>query len=247
MRTSPGQLTTEVLGSFCVDPKHGTPGTLVTTVRHGHGMRWQARWVDHGGAERSKAFARKAEAQQHVNAITAAITGGRYADPLRSAVTFETVAEQWIDSKAGLRPKTVAGYRGLLDVVVLPKWGDVKLRDIDHAAVQAWVSWLGNDPAARQRPVKAEDGGDPLQTGLSAARVIQSFQVVDQVLRFAVRAKYIAANPADDVQQPRKSTPEKIALTHAQVRQLAQAAGDLGTMVYVLAYAGLRYGIFQGG
>ena len=57
-----------------------------------------------------------------------------------------------------------------------------------------------------------------------------------------MRSKLIALNPANDVDLPRKATSEKIALTHEQVRQLAEAAGELATMVYVLAYSGLRYG-----
>jgi hypothetical protein len=113
-----------------------------------------------------------------------------------------------------LKPKTLVGYRRLLDVVVLPKWGDVKLKDVDHDAIQAWVWWLATDPAARQRPLKrSEDDESPV--GLSAARVIQSFQVVDQVLAYAVRKHYIAANPAEGVEQPRKSSREDVALSEA--------------------------------
>ena len=201
-----------------------------------------ARWVDLDGNERSKAFHRKVEAQQHITNVTTAISTGAYADPKRAAVTFGTVAEEWFGCKLALKPKTVAGYRGLLDVVVLPRWGQVKLKDIEHAAVQAWVNWLANDPAARRRPVKRADGEGNGPMGLSPARVIQAFQVVDQVLGYAVRSRYIAVNPADDVQQPRKVTCEKTALTHLQVRDLAQSAGELATMVYVLAYGGLRYG-----
>src|SRR6202011_2197253 len=78
--------------------------------------------------------------------------------------------------------------------------------------------------------------------GLSAARVIQAYQVVSQVLRFAIRARYLTLNPANDVQLPRINTPDKTALTHRQVRELAGAAGELATMVYVLSYGGLRYG-----
>jgi integrase len=225
-----------------MDAKHGNPATLVTTARHRQGKRWLARWVDHDGNERSKAFDRKAEAQQHITSVTAALTTGTYADPRRAATTFATVAEEWFGSKSTLKPKTVAGYRGLLDVVVLPRWGHLKLSDIDHAAVQGWVTWLTNDPAARRRPVKPAEDDSNLEKGLSPARVIQAFQVVDQVLRYAVRSRYITANPGDDVQQPRKAAPEKAALTHAQVRELADAAGDLATMVFVLAYGGLRYG-----
>jgi integrase len=207
-----------------------------------------ARWVDHDENERTKAFDRKAEAQNHIGAVTTALTTGTYADPNRASVIFGVVAEQWFMVKAQnrsalrrLKPKTLVGYRRLLDVVVLPKWGQVKLKDIDHDAIQAWVWWLATDPAARQRaPKRTED--DDVSVGLSAARVIQSFQVVDQVLAFAVRKHYIAANPADGVEQPRKSSREDVALSHDQVRRLAEARPELRAMVYVLAYGGLRYG-----
>lgn len=126
-------------------------------------------------------------------------------------------------------------------MVVLPKWGAVPLRDIDHAGVQAWVTWLYTDPAARQRPAGRTDAVDSPQ-GLSSARVIQAFQVLDQVLRYAVRSRYIATNPADDVEQPRKSSREDIALTHGQVERLAEARGDIRSMIYLLAYGGMRYG-----
>lgn len=226
-------------GSWCNDPKHGQPGTLVTTARHAQGRRWLARWVDHSGNERSKAFDRKADAQRHIGYITTALTTGTYADPKRAAARFGTVAEEWFSSKASLKPKTRAGYRSLLDVLVLPRWGDVRLGDITHADVQAWVNKLFTDPTVRRRKATGDDAGSK---GLSAARVVQAYQVIDQTLSFAVRAKYIAVNPADHVQVPRKTTPEKTALTHEQVSRLAQAAGELRTQVYTLAYVGLRYG-----
>lgn len=228
-------------GAWCTDPKHGTPATLVTSARHGQGLRWLARWVDLDGNERSKAFARKAQAQAHIADIITGLTMGSYADPKRGAATFATVAEPWFDSKRGLKPKTRAGYRSLLDVVVLPRWGQTPLRDITHADIQAWVHTLATDPTARQRKASTS----PAETdaaGLSAARVVQAYQVVDQALRYAVRARYISVNPADDVALPRKNTPEKTALTHDQVRVLADADGGLRTMVYVLGYGGLRYG-----
>jgi integrase len=226
-------------GCWCTDSKHGEPGTLVTTARHGQGLRWLARWVDHDGNERSKAFGRKAEARARINAITAALTTGTYADPKRGAALFRTVAEDWFASKGSLKEKTRAGYRSLLDVIVLPQWGDVSLSDVSHTDIQSWVNKLSSDPGSRQRKATSEDAKDK---GLSPARVIQAYQVLNQTLRFAARSKYIAANAADHIQLPRKATPEKIALTHEQVRKLAEASGQLATQVYTLAYAGLRYG-----
>ncbi len=229
-------------GAWCMDPRHGTKATLVTTVRHGKGLRWLARWVDHDGQERSRAFTRKADAQAHIASVVTALNTGSYADPKRGSVTFSSVAQLWFASKSGLKPKTRAGYRSLLDVIVLPRWGQTPLRDITHSDIQAWVHRLSTDPGVRRRKA-SRDPADDSHKGLSAARVVQAYQVVDQVLRFAVRARYIAQNPAEDIALPRKSTPEKTALTHDQVRQLADAIEkDLRTMVYTLAYAGLRYG-----
>jgi integrase len=215
---------------------------VVTTARHNLGRRWLARWVDNDGQERSKAFDRKADAQAHINRVNAALTTGTYADPKRGSITFATVAEPWFDSKSGRKPKTRAGYRSLLDVIVLPRWGEIPLWKITHADIQAWVHRLSTDPGVRKRKASRIPTDDS-HRGLSAARVVQAYQVVDQVLRFAVRARYIAVNPADDIALPRKASPEKTALTHDQVRQLADAVDeDLRTMVYLLAYSGLRYG-----
>jgi Phage integrase, N-terminal SAM-like domain len=115
---------------WCMNTRHGEPGTLVCTARHGEGQRWQARWVG-DGQERSKSFARKADAQAHVAQVTADLTTGTYVDPRRSVTTFGTVAEEWFTAKrAKLKPSTVGGYRSLLDMTLLPRWGDARLADI---------------------------------------------------------------------------------------------------------------------
>ena len=100
-----------------------------------------------------------------------------------------------------------------------------------------------------------------MQTGLSPARVIQIHQVVHQVFAYAIRTKYVAVNPADHVELPSKPDGKKLALTHEQVRLLAEAMVEaesavrhradtapartspegLATMVRTLGYAGLRY------
>jgi len=239
---------------WCTDPKHGK-SPMVCTVRHGKGKRWLARWVDHDRQERTKSFDKSADAQRHIDAMTTAMNTGTYADPQRSAVTFGVVAEAWLAAKRANRaPKTVAGYRGLLDVVVLPKWKDERLRDIDHERLQTWVTWLATDPAARQQPKRlkdakdaehamdAKDAKDAEWTGLSPARVIHAYQVVRQVLAYAIRAKYLAVNPTDSIELPRKAQGKDLALTHNQVRQLANESGDMGPMVRFLAYTGLRFG-----
>ena len=86
-----------------MNSKHGKAGTQVTTARHGQGKRWMARWVDHDGNERSKAFDRKAEAHNHIGTVTTALTTGRYADPKRASVSFSVVAEEWFTTAKSRR------------------------------------------------------------------------------------------------------------------------------------------------
>jgi integrase len=247
---------------WCMDRTHfKRTGTMVCTTRHSQGKRWRAAWVDHDCQQRAKAFDGKIAAQQHIDAITTQLGTGTYADPQRSAVTFGTIAETWIKGKAGKAPKTVAGYRGLLDVVILPKWKNEPLRDISHERLQAWIGWLSTDPSARMH-AKRDGDGEIVKTGLSPARVIQIHQVVHQVFDYAIRAKYLAVNPADHIELPSKPQSKDLALSHEQVRQLAEEmAGaeasirhrrdtvpslltppELGTMVRFLAYSGLRFG-----
>jgi integrase len=228
-------------GSWCLDPKHGTPGTLVTTTRHGTGKRWQARWVDHDGIERSRSFDRKGHAQAHVARVTGELTTGTYVDSRKSAVPFGPVAEEWFAARRPkLKPSTAGGYRSMLDITVLPRWGDVKLSDITHGDVQQWVTWLCTDPDARQArtPVATKRKRSPL----SAARAIKAHRMLKQVLAYAIRTNRLAVNPADAVELPRVVVREETALTHGQVRDLVDAAGDDGPMMLTLAYTGLRYG-----
>jgi integrase len=203
----------------------------VPSKLHGKGSRWRARYVDAQGLEHTKAFARKSDAQAWIETETAGHVTGTWTDPKLAVVTFGVIAERWYQTKATRAPKTVAGYRSLLDTVVLPRWKDVALRDVTFEDLQSWITGLSVDGSSK-RPGE----------GLSASRVIQAYQVVGQVLRYAVRAKHLAANPADGVELPRKPETEQRYLTHERLHRLAVAAGRFRTLIFVLGYCGLREG-----
>ena len=57
---------------------------------------------------------------------------GTWTDPAKSSITFDTMAERWMSTKATRSPKTVAGYRSILDTIVLPRWRDIPLQDIRY-------------------------------------------------------------------------------------------------------------------
>jgi integrase len=213
---------------------------LVTTARHGTGRRWLARWVDNDSNERSMAFARKTEAQNHIAAVTAALATGTHADPKQGAITFAEMADEWMAAKeTSLKPSTAGGYRSLLAVTLKPRWGTMRLADIRHADVQQWVTWLTADPGARMARTTKESGK---RAPLSAARAIHAHRVLKQVLDYAVRHGRLGTSPALGVVLPRVVATEETALTHEQVKALAEASGELSTMIYTLAYTALRFG-----
>jgi integrase len=229
-------------GCWCTDPKHGEPGKLVTTARHGTGLQWMARWVDNDGATRALSFKLKGDATKHVRQVTADLVVGTYVDRKSSAVTFGVVAEEWFAAKQpGLKPSTVGGYRSLLDMTVLPRWRDTRLIDIGHGDIQQWVTWMTTSKDARQ-PRTTDEAQNAKRKPLSARRAVQAHGMVKQVLGYAIRTKRLAVNPADEVQLPRVVHRGETSLSHQQVAALVAAAGDAGPIVLTLTYTGCRFG-----
>jgi len=203
----------------------------VPSKLHGQGSRWRARYVDSRGQEHSKRFGRKADAQRWLDQETTDHQTGTWTDPKLAGETFGVIAERWYATKATRAPKTVAGYRSLLDTIVLPQWKEVPLRDMHYDELQVWISGLSANGSVRF------DG-----EGLSASRVRQTHQLVGAVLKFAVKAKHLPANPAEGMELPRLPEVEQRYITHRQLHRLAIASGRFRTLILVLGYCGLRFG-----
>ena len=203
----------------------------VPSAAHGKGSRWRARYVDDHGREHAKVFARKVDAQHWLDNVVSEHVTGTWTDPKLSGQTFGALAERWVATKATRAPKTVAGYRSLLDTLVLPRWGDAPLRDMTFDALQVWITGLSANGSVRREG-----------RSLSASRVRQAHQLVGAVLKFAVKAKHLAANPAEGIELPRLPEGEQRYLTHEQLHRVAVACGRYRTMIFVLGYCGLRFG-----
>ncbi len=173
---------------------------------YGKVSRWRVRWVDSAGAERTKTYQRKHDAQAYLNGLTADLERREYADPRKSAETFGSVAAQWFTTKQHRKLKTVAGYRALLDTVVLPKWELVPLKPIDYESYSTWLGGLSVDGGQRG-------------TGLSANRITQAHQLVGAVLKYAQRTGKVAKNVALEIRRdedlPEQAERERRYLNHA--------------------------------
>lgn len=203
----------------------------VQSASYGRGSRWRGRYVDAAGREHARGFATKAQAEVWLEKQISDQVTGIWTDPKLSGVTFGMLAQRWLGTKAHRSPKTVAGYQCLLETVVLPRWADVPLRDVRYDDLQVWISGLSVDGSVRFAG-----------RGLSASRVRQAHQLIGAVLKFAVKAKHLPANPADGMELPKLPEAAQKYLTHEQLYRVAVASGRLRTLVLVLGYCGLRFG-----
>lgn len=213
----------------------GVDGTMRTerSAVYGKVTRWRVRWVDESNNEHTKVFKRKPEAQAYLNKLTADVQRGEYVDPKKGAETFGSVAEQWFLTKQHRKPKTIAGYRSLLDTLILPRWQDVPLKRLDYEAYSTWLGSLSVD-------------GGIAGKGLSASRITQAHQLIGAVLKYAQRTGRIGKNVAAEIKRdedlPEVSEPERRYLTHAELLKLSKATGRFEALTLVLGYCGLRFG-----
>jgi integrase len=185
---------------------------------------WRVRYRDPTGRERSRSFVRKTDADRFMATIQANLIRGDWTDPRLSQITLEEWAERWLRSKSHLKPKTLAGYRSNLDVHVLPAFGRYQLRHIDRMSVEEWVA-------------------DLQASGLGPSGIRQARQVLNNMLTLAVDTGHLSSNPVERVRTPRQPQLQMLFLGAEQVDRLAATIRQpYGTLVYLLAYGGLRWG-----
>lgn len=187
--------------------------------------RYRARYEGPDLRWHSKTFDRKADAKRWLTDQLATSQQGRWIDPSAGQVDFARYSTAWLDAKTRIKAKTRAGYRSLLESRILPTFGPARLVTISREMVGSWV-----------REMTEEE--------LSPSRIRQAHQCLAAILEQAVDDGLIGRNPARRVELPRLAEPQHRYLTAEQVTILADAMPTLEhqTMVYVLAYGGLRWG-----
>ena len=121
-----------------------------------------------------------------------------------------------------LKATTRESYRSLLDTCVLPTWGRVRLSNVAHADVVAWVA--------------------DLSTRVGPSRCRKAATLLSGMMAGAVRDQRIPRNPCEGIRLPRLPHQEQRYLTLSQLQDLAESAGPYRLMFLVLGLCGLRFG-----
>lgn len=190
------------------------------------GKRYRVRYRTPDRRQTDKrGFTSKRAAQDFAATVEVEKMTGSYVPPALGKVTVRELGTDWVERKqTDLKPSTYSSLETAWRIHVEPRWGRVRIADVDLDQVERWITDLG-------------------KAGKGATVVIRAYGVLSGILDSAVKAGRLASNPARGVDNlPRKQRKPRVYLTHEQVRALADEAGQHETLVYVLAYCGLRWG-----
>lgn len=192
---------------------------------------WQVMWRDTDGRQRAESFPTKRDAQRRDEEIRDLKWRGKVEAADAGAESLRVAAEAWWADhvEPTLAPSTTLSYAHVLDRHLMPRLGEVPIREIDSARV-----------VALQRELRAERVG--------AAMSHRVLMVLSGILRHAVIRGRIDRNPVQPVRVPQPKRKRAIRpLAPATIEairghMLARDDAASATLVSVLAYAGLRPG-----
>lgn len=186
----------------------------------GVAKRWQARWRDPRGRQRSKAFERKIDAQRFLTTVESAKLTGGYVDPKAGRVTFREYAEDW-RSRQLWRESTAVRIESDLRVHLYPAIGDMQLSAVRPSDLDVLVKSLAGE--------------------LAPSTVEGVYRLAATVFKSAIRDRIISQTPCVDVRLPEKPRREVVPLTVDQVAELADLVPERYRALIVLgAGTGLR-------
>jgi hypothetical protein len=146
-------------------------------------VTYRVRYRDPAGRQRSRVFARKADAQRFLSETENAKLRGTWTDPALGRVRLGEWLEEWWVTTTNLRPSTAARDADYLRLYIAPRFAAMPLAEITQRDVRAWVAEL----SAR---------------GLAPATVQEAYQLLGKVMGAAVDAGMLAQSPCRRVPLP---------------------------------------------
>jgi len=172
------------------------------------------------GKRRRKVVARKDKAAVVAEMRKIQAELAKSGDLPTSSITLAKWAAHWLDKIApkDIKPRTLAGYRTVVDGYIVPLLGKKMLGKLSAQDVRR----LHDVMAATPKDAKLRDGRE-LPDGtvmLSSTYALLAHNALSVMLGAALREGKISANPCDMVARPRKRVVEQQALTTAQAIEL---------------------------
>lgn len=197
---------------------------------------WEASvYVARRGGKVRRTFPRKSEARAwRTDALAERLVGGSH-EPTQ--LTLEQAAWLWLEAarngsvrdRSGqtYKPGTLREYARVLDLRVLPEFGDLRFSELPRSEIQRFVDEL-------------------LATGLAPSTVRNTINPLQAMYRHAVRRDVVTVNPTREVELPAERGRRDRIATAAEAARLIAALSANDRPIWATAfYGGLRRGELQ--
>lgn len=193
------------------------------------GKRYRVRYRRPDHTQTSKrGFRTKKEAELFAASIEVSKAKGEFIDAALGRETVGQLGEAFMASKAiSLKRSSYVSLEVSWRLRVEPRWGKTPVGAVEHEQVQKWIDQL-------------------IAEKYSPPTIMRDYSILIGILDRAVRARKILGHAARGVDLPKKRESKRSYLTHHQVDLLARNAGTHSTMIYTLAYTGMRWGEMAG-
>jgi Phage integrase, N-terminal SAM-like domain len=178
--------------------------------------KYRARYRDAKGKEHARHFARKVDAQQWLDSVTASKVAGTYTDPKTARTTVGQWCDTWLAGYATRRPSTVRQARVHV-AQIKAEFGAMPLSAVRPSHVRSWTSRLAG-------------------SGLSASYVYALHGRLAQIFADAVHDGIVPRSPCSrrtspgaGSQRPYMATTEQVWALHVVRPQLRAAKTTLDT------------------
>ncbi|HEX2062906.1 MAG TPA: site-specific integrase, partial [Acidimicrobiales bacterium] len=169
--------------------------------------RYRARYRDPLGRQRSRSFARKADAQRFLVEMEAEKARGSWIDPRDAEMPVAVWADEFMRLGRRLSPTTQQTYARDLDRYVLPRFGAYRIGRLPADEIENWLN-------------------DEIDAGIAPSSVHRHYRTLRRLLQVAVEKQKILANPCERVTPPRVPKREMVFLSWDQAIDLAEAPAE---------------------
>ncbi len=127
---------------------------------------WRARWRGPDGTlEGEPGFPSRKEAEKYGRDQEAAIRSSTYVDARKGRITLTEWVNEWYPA-LDLEPTTMSNYKYMIEVHILPKFGERELCSLTESAIAIWERGLVTSGLSRRT---AHDARSTLATVLADA------------------------------------------------------------------------------
>lgn len=201
--------------------KHLSGGSKAYLVRY--------RTVD--GAQRSKQFKRKREADAFVSLVEVDRLSGALIDPRLGRITVGEWWDQWWPTVTNLRISTRSRDAQFYRTHIRPVFGDTPLAKLERTAIRVWIARLASP-----------SGGH-----LAPATIHTIVHILNKCMNAAVEDRLVGSNPVAKIPLPKIERTEMRFLTSSEVWTVSDNIDPrYRALVLVGAFCGLRLGELLG-